>query len=425
MQKSVYKTPESQAIIRYIRTIQTNNKRTATEYRLRLLLFESFIKEKKYPFTVDELTIKKLMQEDVYELLENFVQWLTEYKSKDGFKLSPLSIRQRVVTARNFLEFWDIDINPRKFKLKVKLPRVTVQYKEALARDDIINLLNACDNLKLKVYLLCLASTGVRASEAVAIRNKDIDFKNSKLHIRAEYAKTRVGRYVFLTQEMKSFFSAWFDYKYRIRRVYSQSKHINEKIKPIMREDDLVFSTKFSYNDNDKDTARLIPRRICENEADHIRHLYTSLVLDFNKLIKRLNVGYENTNRRRHIYTFHSLRRYYKSTLADLISTDFSEWAIGHAGTYSTYYRKSDNEKYKLFQKAESALTLLDQSELNNVYKDTQSRLEKMEGENIALKNKVTEMDREREHFTHNYDEIRKVMDRIGELEKKVKWVGG
>jgi integrase len=117
--------------------------------------------------------------------------------------ISPLSIRQRIVTARNFLEFWDIDINPRKFKLKVKLPRVAVQYKEALARENIINLLNACDNQKLKVYLLCLASTGVRASEAAAIRNKDIDFKSSRLHIRAEYAKTRVGRYVFLTQEMK------------------------------------------------------------------------------------------------------------------------------------------------------------------------------------------------------------------------------
>jgi hypothetical protein len=117
MQTSVYRTPESQAIIRYIRTIQTNNKRTATEYRLRLLLFESFIKE-KYPFTIDDLTITKLIKEDVYDLLANYVHWLTEYKGKDGFKLSSLSLRQRLITARNFLEFWDIDINPRKVKGK-------------------------------------------------------------------------------------------------------------------------------------------------------------------------------------------------------------------------------------------------------------------------------------------------------------------
>jgi integrase len=408
MQTSVYRTPESQAIIRYIRTIQTNNKRTATEYRLRLLLFESFIKE-KYPFTIDDLTITKLIKEDVYDLLANYVHWLTEYKGKDGFKLSSLSLRQRLITARNFLEFWDIDINPRKFKLKVKLPRVAVQFKEALTREDIINLLNACDNLKLKTYLLCLASTGVRASEAAAIRIKDIDFKNSKLNIRAEYAKTRVGRYMFLTEEMKSFFTAWLDYKYRVRRLYSREKHTNEKIIPKKNEDDLVFSNRFVYKDNDKDVAELIPQRHSEDDSGHIRHVYTNLVVDFNKLIKRLNIKYENASHRRHVFTFHSLRRWVKSTLADLVSTDFSEWAIGHAGTYSTYYRKSDNEKYKLFQKVESTLTFLDQSELSNVYKDTQSRLERLEEENRNLRIEKSKM----ETLEQKVEELDRVLNKF------------
>jgi integrase len=386
MQKSVYRTPESQAIIKYVRNVYTNNRRTGTEYRLRLLLFESFIKE-KYPFTVDDLTLSKVIKEDVYDLLSNYVHWLTEYKGRDGFRLSPLSIRQRVDTARTFLECYDIEISPRKFKLKVKLPRTTIQYKEALTKDQIINILNACDNLKLKVYLLCLASTGVRASEAAAIRNKDIDFENSKLNIRAEYAKTRVGRYVFLTQEMKSFFSAWLDYKYRVRKIYLREKHSTVKVKPDKYDDNLVFSTRFDYDDDNNGVLK--PRRLCENESDHVRHIYTTLVLDFIRLIKRLNVGYESASKRRHIYTFHSFRRWYKSTLADLISSDFSEWAIGHAGTYSTYYRKSESEKYELFKKVESILTYLDQTALNYAYSDIQSRLDSMEKENLELKSNI------------------------------------
>ena len=95
-----------------------------------------------------------------------------------------MSIKQRVITAKNFLEFFDIDINPRNFKLKVKMPRVVMQYKEALTKEDIIKILEACGKFKLKTYLLFLAATGCRASEACSIRIKDLDFINSKVNIR-------------------------------------------------------------------------------------------------------------------------------------------------------------------------------------------------------------------------------------------------
>ena len=192
---------------------------------------------------------------------------------------------------------------------------------------------------------------------------------------------------------MKSLFSAWLEYKYRVRKIYSKEKRLVAKAKPDKYDDNLVFSTRFYYDDNNN--IILTPRRLCDNESDHIKHIYTTLVLDFNRLIKRLNVGYESTTKRRHIYTFHSLRRWVKSTLADLISTDFSEWAIGHAGTYSTYYRKSESEKYQLFLKAESSLTYLDQTALTREHSDLQSRLEHIEDENIELKkniNKIMEM---------------------------------
>ena len=84
------------------------------------------------------------------------------------------TLKQRVVTAKNFLEYHDIDISPRKFKIKVKLPKDIKRTKEAIDKNDIVNILNSCSNIKLKTYVMLLASTGLRATEALSIRINDL-----------------------------------------------------------------------------------------------------------------------------------------------------------------------------------------------------------------------------------------------------------
>jgi integrase len=55
---------------------------------------------------------------------------------------------------------------------------------------------------------MLLASTGIRAVEALSIRLKDLDIESSTtghpptVTIKGEYTKTKVDRYVFLTREM-------------------------------------------------------------------------------------------------------------------------------------------------------------------------------------------------------------------------------
>jgi integrase len=51
---------------------------------------------------------------------------------------------------------------------------------------------------------MLLAATGMRATEALSIRIKDLDLKSSpaKVFVRGEYTKTRTDRTVFLTEEM-------------------------------------------------------------------------------------------------------------------------------------------------------------------------------------------------------------------------------
>jgi integrase len=92
------------------------------------------------------------------------------------------------VTVKNFLEYHDIGISPRRFKLKVKLPKTIRKNKEALSKEDIVEILNAASDIRIKTYVMLLAATGMRAGEALSIRIKDLDLESghSRLFVRGE-----------------------------------------------------------------------------------------------------------------------------------------------------------------------------------------------------------------------------------------------
>jgi hypothetical protein len=76
--------------------------------------------------------------------------------------------------------------------------------------------------------------------------------------------------------------------------------------------------------------------------------------------------------RRREI-TFHSFRRFVKTTISDLGYGNYSEWFIGHGD--STYWRKKEPEKAELFKKIEPYLTFLNIHQLERQGADIQSEV--------------------------------------------------
>jgi integrase len=91
-----------------------------------------------------------------------------------------------------------------RFKLKIKLPKAVRKKKETLSKEDITEILNVCDNIRLRTYVMLLAATGMRATEALSTRITDLDFDSNppKLFVRGEYTKTKVDRIIFLTEEV-------------------------------------------------------------------------------------------------------------------------------------------------------------------------------------------------------------------------------
>jgi len=380
-QESVY----SNLLNKYIDNVKSMSSSTATQYKCALNNFANFV-YMTYGFNIDILVDKILYSSnhnktatfDPYDVLSKYTAFLVG-------NIAPTTIKHRLLTIKNFFEYCDIEISPRKFRLKVRLPKSIRKEKEPLTKEDIVSILNSCSTIRLKTYIMLLAATGMRASEAISIRLCDLDLESipSKLFIRGEYTKTKSDRTVLLTQEMKRQLMHWLDYKYRTRRVsfYDKNtrKSISEYRTPSKIDNDLIFSTKASSGGY---------LSVCNQS------LYIEFAHVFGKTLERLGRGQreESPGAQHRKITLHSMRRWVKSTISDLGYYDYSEWFIGHSG--STYYRKSEKEKAEIFRKIEPYLTFLDYEELERKGADIASQLEEKD-------RMIQNMMRKQEQFEH------------------------
>jgi integrase len=388
---------DNDTIAKYISEISSMSKSTAYEYSKRLSYFEAFVLA-EYRTSVDNI-IRKINNGtyDPYNVLSSYRAFL-----QDKGSISAITMKQQVITIKNFLEYSDVDISPRKFKLKVKLPKAPRKNKRALSKEDIAEILNACSDIKLKTYVMFLASTGCRAVEALSIRAIDLDDKSSpaRILIRGEYAKTKVERTIFLTDEMTKQLRQWVEFKHRTRRV--------------CQKDRLTGKTLTEYRTLTPDPYALI-FAVRQDIADpDPRNLYTNLRIDFAKTLDRIGKGSREDNKRRRKITLHSFRRFVKSTISDLGFGHYSEDFIGHDG--STYYRKTVREKAEIFTKIEPYLTFLDFATPERKGADTNTRIEELESINQILRQKDS---MNTDAIATLSDQLDKVMQEIEILKKQ------
>jgi integrase len=174
---------------------------------------------------------KQKQKQDVYQFFDSFISYLIENK------ISRNTIHLYVAAVKGYLENCDVEINPTKFKNKVTMPKNHRQDEAALDDADIRKILLACNNFRLKVYLLLLASGGMSAIEALAIRLKDIDFSvtPTRIHIRQEFTKTKVSSDIYVSEETTTYLKQFIERKYSVQGFGSTYA------KRIRNEDDLLF----------------------------------------------------------------------------------------------------------------------------------------------------------------------------------------
>ena len=225
-----------QKVNTFLSSIERNSLKSRNAYQNGLINFQRFLPQ-KYPDYNLETILKPLVEDKInrYELLDGFISYL----QISG--LTPSSVKLYMSSVRSYFGYYDVDVIPSKFKRKVKMPKSYREDEEPLDASDIRKILLACNNRRLKAYLLVLASGGMRAVEGLAIRIKDIDFSVNltKVHIRKEYSKTRVSRDIYISNEATYYLKQWLDWKY------------NNPERPRQQdENDLVFTIYRNKNPN-------------------------------------------------------------------------------------------------------------------------------------------------------------------------------
>ena len=386
------KTNESLAypkVLAFLNSIKKRSLKTSRSYSSALIHLDNFIK-KQYPDgsynsdnIVDAMAENKI---NVYELLDNFVSYIQSVK----VGISSKSIVAYMAGLRSYLGYHDIDIIPTKFKKKVFVPVVYREDEEPIDSSDIRKLLLSCNSKRLKPYLLCLASGGMRTVEALAIRNKDIDFSQSptKIHIRKEYTKTKVARDIYISDEATYHLKQWLDWKYK-----------NPEQPRAFDNDDLVFTVYRSAN---------IPES-----------LYQQICREFQRLLKTVGMDERKDTGiyKRHKITLHSFRRHCKGVIATQTNSDYSEWFLGHL--HSPYWTLKEAERRETYKnKCMTALTFLDYSHLEATGKSIEAKLEEKDREIAYLRQDNKE---NKDAYSQLSDMVMKMRTELQELKEQRK----
>ncbi len=127
----------------------------------------------------------------------------------NSLKLSSSSVNRHLSSIRSFYDYLLIEhvVEASPFKL-VSGPKKEKKLPNYLQYQEFVDLINACDETTLgvrnRMILELLFATGIRVSEAVNIKIKDIDFKNREIRILGKGKKMRVVYFNKTCQEVMS-----------------------------------------------------------------------------------------------------------------------------------------------------------------------------------------------------------------------------
>jgi integrase len=376
---------------KFLDKIEINSKNSRLSFFTGLTHFNNFI-VKNYPSFNLETIISKIADNEinVYDLLDSFVTYIMEERKG----ISPSSITNYVTAARSYLGYYDIDIIQSKFRRKVRMPKIYREDEEAIDASDIRKILLSCNNRRLKVVLLFLASGGMRAIECLSIRNMDTDFSVSptKVRIRKDFSKNKIGREVYISDETTSFLRQWLDWKYK-----------NPDIKREFHNDDLVFTVRKGIKPYS---------------------LYVKVWEEFDKLQKIVKMDErkgEGIGNRKKI-TIHSFRRFCKTVISEQVGQDYSEWFLGHAK--SPYWTMKEAKRREIYAtKIMKYLTFLDYSTLETTGKNIEAKLNEKDSEIQYLRQRDIKHENEMLQMRNQLDKILSLVQanpRLANVKKEI-----
>ena len=105
-------------------------------------------------------------------------------------------------TFINALAFYFRKVTRQEIDLHNLRPREPKSLPNVLSEEEVVKILQACENTKHKTILMLIYSAGLRLSELISIRRDDLHFASNKIFVKS--GKGKKDRYTLLSEKMKS-----------------------------------------------------------------------------------------------------------------------------------------------------------------------------------------------------------------------------
>lgn len=335
----------------------SHSTKTIITYKTAINKLRLFLRQ-QYNCDEFELVTKiKNNELDVYVVLRDFVIHFDKIGNK------PKTIITHLSAVKGYLRYLGIRFNSDDFKQIVKIPRKIVTREVPITKEMLVRLLHISP-LKLQAAILVAISSGLRIAELAQLKITDIDFESNptKIHVRSEIAKGRQSRETFITSEATKILQ---DY---LAKYYSWKK---DQSNDHMR--DFAIFGRTSRN--------IIGRKIKWPVFNAILSLQSALLIRINK-IPELAILNENSRKAVH---WHAFRKFFRTTVGNVVGRDYSEALMGHSFYMNTYYQLPEDKKREMYLQAEPYLTISDfvkvernLKEMSEKYLDLESKFENM-----------------------------------------------
>ncbi len=358
MEKNKKNRKESEMIKNFTNTCRTMSTKRMYRRSVEIFLYHIYDhdQDKDPEFLVKKyLKAKRNHRND----LISFINYLEEQN------YSPKTVNLYLVGVKEFLFYYNIEFTQSDLKvIKRRKPKSVNINRDLPVTPEILHtIIDHFNGIQGKALTLFLASSGCRINEALSITIKDIDLSQNppRIYLRGLITKNQCNRTTFISNEAKEALGKWLD----LRESYIEKKVKNYKHLKINPVNDHVFP----YNER---TAHSL----------------------WNTALKRSGLDKEKDHGTgRFLYTFHGLRRFFKSQLTGHLESEIVERLLGHEGYLNgSYFRISENEMAEKYLEVENRLETKSLLKNASRVKELETRVDILQSRNDGLENIVNSL---------------------------------
>jgi integrase len=340
----------------------------------------------------DHDSLLKIDRDTTFEMIEDFIEYLRKEKERSLSRITCYLSAIRLFYSVNRYDTLDwYTLNRFKGKERKKMVN-----DRCYTREEIHMLLEHAD-LRMKVAILTMTSSGVRVGGLALMRVGDLEYieeyKLYRMHVYSEDIDDKY--YTYCTPECAKFIDTYLETR---KRQFGES--ITED-SPLIRKDTILAKNPFVKPRSIQERLRVIT--------------LNAGIRKTNKIKKGIDDPVEIRRIRTEIMNCHGLRKFFDTVCVD--SEDMKhipkEIMMGHKkeqGLDRNYYRPTSDKLLNEYLKVVDDLTINNEHRLS---KKVQELQEKNQDKDYIIKGKLQEKD----------DEIKGMKEQINEMNKKFEHV--